>query len=50
MTWEDVPDDTIVCIKDPRDGKSWIRVIRWGDQAFPVEPYDTDSVKRGWHE
>lgn len=42
MTWEDVPDDAIVCIKDPRDGKSWVRVIRWDDQTFPVEPYDTD--------
>lgn len=42
VCWENVPDDHIVCIEDPRDEKSWVRVIRCGDQAFPVEPYDDE--------
>ncbi len=44
VCWENVPDDHIVCIEDPRDEKSWIRVVRCGDQAFPVEPYDDEPL------
>jgi len=42
-TWGDVPHDAIVCMIDPRDGETLVRVLRTADTATAVDNFDTET-------